>query len=154
PVYLRTESVRPTTRMGRTVEHVLRELPDGQERPGRGRLPDAELTTADVALSVEAHVQAEHRLLQVGLLHLGTDLRAGSLPIGTRAVDRAADDLSRDVARCAEELSVAAVRLPEGLHDRMRAARRERRGVHAAERRERVVEQAVGAHQDDAALAR
>src|SRR5262249_60685176 len=36
----------------------------------------------------------------------------------------------------------------------MAGARRERRGIDAAERRERVVEEAVGAHENDAALAR
>src|SRR6478735_9832783 len=74
------------------------ELPDRQEGATGGRLPDAELTTLDVALTVEAHVQAEHRLLQVGLADLGTNLRAGGLAVLARTIDRAADDLSRNAA--------------------------------------------------------
>src|SRR5689334_12243814 len=146
--------MRPTTRMGRMVKRVVARLADGQERPAGGCLPDAELTALDVALSVETDVQAEHRLLQVGLADLGAHLGTRGLAVLARTVDRAADDLRRDIARRAEELRIAAVRLLEGLHDRMGAARRERRGVDAAERRERVVEEAVGAHQDDAALTR
>src|SRR5262245_55773279 len=101
---------------------MRRRLPDGQERPAGGRLPAAELTALDVALSVEAHVQAEHRLLQVGLADLGANLGAGGLPVLAGTVDRAADHLRGDVARGAEELRVPAVRLLEGLHHRMGAA--------------------------------
>src|SRR3954471_3995218 len=150
--YLRTEAVRPTTRMGRTVEQIGGRLADRLERSAGRGLPDAELSTLDVALAVEAHVQAEHRLLEVRPPDLGTHFGTRCLAVLAGPVDRAADHLRGDVARCAEELRIATVRLLERLGDRMRAARRERRGIHAPERREGVVEEAVGAHQVDAAL--
>src|SRR3954453_4650473 len=102
--------------MGRTVNQVATELAERVPGAGRVRPPDAELATLDVAACVEADVQTEDRLLQVRLTNLSTDLSPGRLAVLARPIDRPADDLRRDVARCAEELGIAAVRLLEGLH--------------------------------------
>src|SRR6266540_5498705 len=129
-------------------------LADRVERSGGVCLPDAELAALDVALGVVAHVQTEDGLLQLRLLDLSAYLGTAGLAVLAGPLDRAADDLPGDVRRSAEELGVSPVRLLERLHDRMGTARRERRGVHIPQRRERVIEEAVGAHQDDAPLAR
>src|SRR5438067_6270177 len=118
------------------------------------RLVDAEHATADVAALREADGEAEQRLLDVRLRDLPADLRAGGLAVLAGPVDRPADDLRRDVARRAEEVAVAAVRSHVRLDRRVGRLHREERVVHAGQALELRREEAVGAHQLDAALAR
>src|SRR2546423_9672709 len=118
--------MRPTTRMGRTVTQLRVRLADGVEHSGGVCLPDAELAALDVALSVVAHVQAEDGLLQLRLADLGAHLGTARLAVLAGTLDRAADNLSGDVARRSAELRISTVRLLERLDDRMRSARRER----------------------------
>ena len=138
--------------MGRTSVRVGSGTSPTREEGRPVGLPDAELTAGDVAHGVELDVEPEQGLLQIRLPNLSSNLATGRLAVLAGTLDRAADHLGGNVAGSAEELGIPAVGLLEGLDDRMRPAGRERRGVHAAERGERVVEQAVGAHQVDAAL--
>src|SRR6266516_4018849 len=81
------------------------------------RVVDAEWLLHHVAVLVEAERKAQQRRRggDVRLLDLRTNLGARGRAVLAGPVDRPRDDLSRHVARGAEELGLASVELLEGL---------------------------------------
>src|SRR2546430_1464017 len=109
--------VRPTWSRGpHSVQVVRRELPDPDEHSVH-RVVDAEGPLDHVPVLVESDHQAQERSLlgDLRLPELRSNLGPAGRPVLASAVNRAGDDLCRDVARGAEQLTSASVELLERL---------------------------------------